>query len=521
MNAEIKSPLLENSEADEEKLSLPRLLAMLAPAFSWGCLATTMVLLTLPLESQRIDESIPGVDNIASIFLALFIFLGGVTELLCPVMGKMSDDSISIPNYWGRRIPFIMLGSLISGISMALMAVTSWFEIWILFTIFYTIFMTGMNVIYSSMIALIPDLVPKSQVGQANGILASQMVVGSVFGFAMFEGFLAVNNTIPNEEGVVKLSLAEMYVLYILVLLGTALISLFYTNERTDINAITEDENSSGSSLSKLFYVWKQAFIKIFALRGKELCAAYSVSRERHGDFFYVTVSRTLYYMGISVQSFFLYYIHDILRDHSALARESPQTLVSALAIVVQVAGVFLCYPAGYISDKCLSGRRKPLIYVFCGMLSAGTIALIFVRYVSQLYAIAIIWGLANGGYLTMETSLAVDSLAKIEEEHEEEVQAFDTENGYEEIKEKEGSAQLLGIWGVAAFVGVALGPLIGGPLLFLLGHLSEDDMDDKFDDDYVGGQEYSLLGYIVVFSASALYFIGAAYSLKWVKNCD
>lgn len=68
--------------------------------------------------------------------------------------------------------------------------------------------------------------------------------------------------------------------------------------------------------------------------------------------------------------------------------------------------------------------------------------------------------------------------------------------------------------------IGVALGPLIGGPVLYIFGQLSEEDTDDNYDDDYIGGQEYGLLGYIVVFTLSALYFALAAYVLKWVKNC-
>lgn len=458
-----------SSSSEEKSLSILRIFAMLAPGFSWGCIATTMVLLTLPLESQRVNTSFNDTEgNITSLLLALFVFLGGVTELLCPVMGKMSDDSISIPNYWGRRIPFILLGSLVSFASMVGMAITSWYKQWTIFALTYTLFMVGMNIIYSSMIALIPDLVPKPKVGQANGILALEMVVGSLFGFAIFQLFIAYNHTHFTNDDAVKLSLAEMYTLYMFVLLGSSLLAFVFTEEKTDVNAIQNDQyeckpdtesKSKRVRLSKLLIIWKQAFIKVSSLKGKELYSAYTVSQQRHGDFFFVTASRTLYYMGISVQTFFLYYIHDILRHNSDIARESPQTLVSALALVVQIAGAFTCYPAGYISDQYLNGQRKPLIYWSCALLSLGTFGLIFTRYVTQVEIICIIVGLANGGYLTMETSLAVDSLANLEEEYDDRIEKVDALNSHsdgdgKEVEEKEGSAQLLGIWGVAAFVG-------------------------------------------------------------------
>ena len=49
--------------------------------------------------------------------------------------------------------------------------------------------MIGINVSYAMMIALIPDQVPKCQTGVANGILAFELVTGSLFGFGLFNFF--------------------------------------------------------------------------------------------------------------------------------------------------------------------------------------------------------------------------------------------------------------------------------------------------------------------------------------------
>ena len=94
------------------------------------------------------------------------------------------------------------------------------------------------------------------------------------------------------------------------------------------------------------------------------------------------------------------------------------------------------------------------------------------------------------GAYLTMETSLAIDTLPK----------DYDDVSG--------GNAQLLGIWGVAAFLGSAIGPLIGGPLLYLFG--SSGLVDD---------QDYTIRGYTIILSLSTAYFILSAISLTWVKK--
>ena len=122
-------------------------------------------------------------------------------------------------------------------------------------------------------------------------------------------------------------------------------------------------------------------------------------------------------------------------------------------------------------------------------------IGMIFATSIHQMFILCSVLGAGNGMYLTMETSLAVDALphSRIEEGHV-----------------AGGDAQLLGIWGVAAFLGSTLGPLVGGPLLFLFGSNSEN-MDP--------GQDYSKLGYVVVLGLSALYFWLSAISLNWVKT--
>jgi hypothetical protein len=97
------------------------------------------------------------------------------------------------------------------------------------------------------------------------------------------------------------------------------------------------------------------------------------------------------------------------------------------------------------------------------------------------------------GSYLTMETSLAIDTLPK------------DYDDG-----PSGGNAQLLGIWGVAAFLGSALGPMIGGPLLYIFGNSGVTD-----------GQDYTIQGYTVLLSLSTAYFLLSAITLRWIKKAS
>lgn len=74
------------------------------------------------------------------------------------------------------------------------------------------------------------------------------------------------------------------------------------------------------------------------------LLATYTIDIQEHHDFFVVTASRLFYYCGSSVQTFFLYFLHDIIR-----VRDDPESAVATLAIASQLAGALFCYPVGWI----------------------------------------------------------------------------------------------------------------------------------------------------------------------------
>jgi hypothetical protein len=79
------------------------------------------------------------------------------------------------------------------------------------------------------------------------------------------------------------------------------------------------------------------------------LLATYTIDIQEHHDFFVVTLSRLFYYCGSSVQTFFLYFLHDIIR-----VRDDPESAVAALAIVSQISGALFCYPVGWIVSSIL-----------------------------------------------------------------------------------------------------------------------------------------------------------------------
>jgi hypothetical protein len=202
--------------------------------------------------------------------------------------------------------------------------------------------------------------------------------------------------------------------------------------------------------------------------------------------------------MGISSQTFFLYFIHDMLERTKATS--NPEATVALLAVLGQMAGAITCYPVGIISDKYFHSRRKPFVYMACILLSLGYLSLLLCSELKQMILSVSLLGAANGIYLAMDTSLAIDTLDTENES--------DGEKGGHSYSNKQQFAQLLGVWGVFGFIGSALGPLFGGSVLFFVGR--RNATDDQF---------YGFSGYECLFSISACYFLCSASSLFFVQK--
>ena len=91
--------------------------------------------------------------------------------------------------------------------------------------------------------------------------------------------------------------------------------------------------------------------------------------------------------------------------------------------------------------------------------------------------------GLGNGMFLSVDYALACDTLPSLE-----------------------SAAQGLGVWGVSAFLGSTLGPLIAAPLLAYFGWTSSPE-------------RYSSTGYTAVNLAGAVYVACAGFFLCFVSR--
>ena len=139
----------------------------------------------------------------------------------------------------------------------------------------------------------------------------------------------------------------------------------------------------------------------LLSLDRTALIGAFTINIDENYDFFIVTVSRLFYYCGSSVQTFFLYFLHDIIG-----VRDDPESAVATLAVIAQISGALVCYPVGWISDQFCGGRRKPFVYIACMALGGIYSAIIFAKSMDTMTTLCFCLGAANGKYHKLGYSL-------------------------------------------------------------------------------------------------------------------
>ena len=191
---------------------------------------------------------------------------------------------------------------------------------------------------------------------------------------------------------------------------------------------------------------------------------------------------------------------------------------VKRLDNVSQAFGALTCIPVGILSDQYFNSRRKPFVYISCLLLAIGFLNITNCNNLTQMTGVCMILGAANGAYLTMDTSLAVDTLEVDEDntaEPEPESMMKSKSKQTESPQHQEGAAQMLGIWGVFGFLGSSLGSVTGATVLLTAGN-----SDDASSSDDGGAMKYyTLHGYMILFSLSAFYFACSAISLTFVTK--
>jgi MFS family permease len=334
--------------------------------FGTNLLWMALLLIIMPSQMRRLFPSDP------SRMLGLIIGFGSLPAILVPLLvGPISDRCMS---RWGRRRPFMFVGVSINLVGLALL----WFAgehllLW-LYIVGYFVSNTGNNIATGAYSAIIPDLVPEPQRGQAGGWMAAMTQLGQIAG-AVSAGLLMHAGQVLAAYGVIA---------------GTLVVFLIITAA-----GIREQPRTDSPGPLDLIAFLKRLWI----------------DPRKHPNFAWVWITRLLVMMGVySVQEFIQYY----LVDEAKVPIDRAELAAGQMFVILLVAATPTALLGGGVSDRI---GRRPVIYTANTLIAAACLAFILSPSLMYAYIVAVAFGLGFGAYCSVDWALGVDVLPNKEQD--------------------------------------------------------------------------------------------------------
>lgn len=455
-------------------------------------LSQTMGLITPLLVQQFVGET-----QKATYYGTFRLFTLMVALLAQALMGMFSDRSTS---RWGRRRPYIFIGTIVTAVLTILIGFTAGMEgmfgFWVLFAIGLVQPMAS-NMSQAAEQAIIPDLAPDEKRGLFSGvkalleiplplILVAFTVGKLVSGGHMWAGLwvaigvlvLAMLLTMlvpekqlketprPMEWGPIQ-RLVAMTVLFTLIILGLGQVVKLVSGLLKDITSPTA-----------LFII-----MGLFGLLGMLVAVALGVwlsvrislgdSARKNPSFTWWVINRLAFLVGaVNLSTFAVYF----LQARLGYVKEAAAAPASKLILFVGVFILLSTLPAGWLTDRFGEKRMVAL----AGLVAVvGTIIALSLPSLPIIYVGGCIIGIGAGLFYTANWALGTL------------------------LVPKEEAGRYLGISNLAGAGAGAVGAYIGGPIA-----------------DFVTNQVPQVpgFGYVLIFSIYGLLFLFSVIALTQVK---
>ena len=315
----------------------------------------------------RLSEDIAGAGG-KETALAVVTGVGAFVAIIAnPLAGALSDRTTS---RFGRRRPWMLVGSLVGAIGIAILSTQSSI---VGLAVVWGLAQAAINSSYAGLTATIPDQVPVDQRGVASGWVGLSQTLGIVLGVAIVS--FIVLALVPGTY--VTAVLAFILVIpFILVLKDPPL-------PKAD----------------------RPPFHLGQFLRG------FWVSPRTHPDFAWAWLARFLVSLGSAMATLYLlFFLQDRVGLDDVAASQGQTLLVGLYALGTILTAVI----GGVISDR--SGRRKVFVVAATLVMSVAAIILIGTTTLLLAMVAALILGLGYGVYLAVDQALITQVLPNAED---------------------------------------------------------------------------------------------------------
>ncbi|MFD1786303.1 MFS transporter [Sphingomonas floccifaciens] len=299
-------------------------------------------------------------NNLALLFAITSVF----STLATPISGALSDRTRS---RWGRRAPWIAIGSLVG--SLALFGVSMMTTFWSLMVL-WVMAAVAYNSMQPAMTTLIADRFAPEVRGGVSGIVGAGMTAGLTAG-TVVAGYLAGQAVLA--YGVFAAAIAVSCLAFVL----------------------TNREPSSEGMPHR-------------PIKWGEFLRGFWISPREHPDFAWAFLSRFTIYMGYQAVAAYLLYI---LRDYVKLGDDQSNIAIANMAILTLVCLVASSLISGWWSDRIQ--RRKPFVVAGSLIMGCAMVAPLVWPSMQGMWLYAGIIGVGYGMFMSIDIALMTQVLPK------------------------------------------------------------------------------------------------------------
>ncbi len=347
--------LLERSRA---ALPLSQLLTLsiywLGIQVIWGGLNITII-------PGRLDDMSRDTQGT---MLAVIMVVGALAPIIVqPTVGVISDYTVT---KWGRRKPYIVIGSLFDVVFLAGIAFSNEF---VAMVGFYFLLQVSSNFAQGPFQGYVPDLVPAKQVGLASGLMGLMLTLGTILGV----GIATLGGLTDNIPlAILALGLVEVATMLVLVL--------------------TVDEGTRGPKRTR---PWREIALSAW---GRDILG--------QRDVLWLLAVRLLFLGAYNATLIAVGYFR---RSHG-MSDGDADTVVFVATAIVGVSTALAAIPGGRMSDRF---GRRPVIWTAALVAGVGLLGVALAP--SPAFAVAswVPFGIGMGIFLSADWALMADVIPK------------------------------------------------------------------------------------------------------------
>jgi MFS family permease len=303
--------------------------------------------------------------EVGRILFLLSIPVAVISILIQPTVGSISDYTIS---RWGRRKPYIVIGSLLDLVFLAGIALSSSI---LMLGAFAALLAFSTNIARGPFQGYVPDLVPAKQVGLASAMVGLMQILGNVTGFILVTGAVLLGQI---EVAIFAVAIVELVTMAAVVL---------------RVGEGQPPRPRNGKS-------WTTIAREVWGT---------DVLKER--SYVWLLMSRFFFLMGGAI---LVNLIITYLKQTHGLSEEASNSTNLVMLVTIVIANVLAIIPSARISDRI---GRKPVIYASCAIGFVGIALAALAPAVPLAIVGGALFGASAGTFLAVDWALMTDIIPK------------------------------------------------------------------------------------------------------------